>query len=431
MSAAKGPHERSDGATGRVRARSSRPTTVRVLVSRTRLVLATAVAAATVAIVSSAAAPDVLAPTWLTGLVVGLVAWAIGLSVALIVAARATRPGRPRRWPEPDHPIPPNDVRRQAPAARRSRRVRTPNGARRLGAERALWLGETDITHEADGLADWLEGLRPRDGRLVVGLTHSAATIVNLRRWADTIADRVAPDSGWVLAVDLSGEVQASPGVSEVARGEIDLVGAAVRDGERQVLWLGPGRRPRPAAEFGELLARIPAPVHTVLAVLPPVGTDAIPAAAGHLDRIVLVASPGITSERRLRAALNGTEAVVDVVLVGPRGADPEDGPRQDSQEPTLIGPPTSPRQPPTDELIASIWDREDAQAEPPTLGAPLSPDAIWTREEERRDGPAAVGSAAGDRGEEPDSTVRLVWPRADDDPGDDDAGPADPRVLP
>jgi hypothetical protein len=70
---------------------------------------------------------------------------------------------------------------------------------------------------------------------------------------------------------------------------------------------------------------------------------------------------------------------------------------------------------PDAEDLLGTVWGREEAHAGRPPIGSPLSPAEVWTREGEQREpaDPAESEDAPRPREDEPDtSTVRVVRAR-------------------
>jgi hypothetical protein len=383
---------------GRSRWRQRLGTAIR----RTDLVTATAVAVSVATLSIALLTPGTLPLDASTGLVVGILAWIAGMTLAAFAGdRRGAREGeRGDRGTEPVPQHPPHDVRVKAPQRSRARYLRTAGGARRHGADRSLRL-QGDRREGARELATLLEG-RGDTELLKIGVAPMDHHLAGAG-WGEDIAEQFAREGNRVLLVDLRQAAASAPGVTDVARGQVGLGEAVTYHDTLKLARLGPGSDRRSAAvELGAVLATPPINVETVVVCLPPLGAAAVPAVAQVVDHLAFIAVRDRTLLDSVRRAVDvaGTDVEVTVALVDAGAgsasdpaaphATPEPEPvwPASGHAPTAAGPCDLP---PT---RSEVWGREIAHASE-ELDATLDPDAIdidavWA--DEREGTPAGGG---------------------------------------
>ena len=293
-----------------------------VLDRRGPLALWAAGVLAAIALVIAAAAPGVIAPSALVGLLVGVASLAAGVAVAAALDAL--------------------DVR-----------VRGPRHVRSAGGDLVGLLPVGVRDDDAADLATAVVEARPAGAAMHLGLAPVGAEPDAAAAWSRALAAALGRAGTTVLLADLTGGPTSGPGVLEVVRDRIPLADAVTYVDGAPVAELGAGADV--AAALGAVVSLptlLPDDVGVLLVALPQVSSRAVVNAARVLDQVLLVAEANLTSRVELMASLDALRVAgcaPQVVLV--------DGATYDRIHPG--GDPPAPRPRPTSPLPSVDLDAD------------------------------------------------------------------------
>ncbi len=255
---------------------------------RRRGMIATAAGVSLLGLVLAIVAPGLVPPTPLVGAVVGVVAVALAVVVAIgLDMADLTVRG---------------DRHIRAAGAHLLATVTGPPAADTLG-----------------GLVDELDDQLPREGTVWVGLAPAASNVRNVPAWTGTIGAALAGRDRRLLVIDLAAEAspEGQPGVAEIVRDGLRLSQSVAFDPVLSLARVGPG----PSQEEGltalpALHDRVPPDVDIVLVTLPPVSRRGALTACTALDHVIVLAEQDRTPRVSLIATLDAVETSASSVAV-------------------------------------------------------------------------------------------------------------------
>jgi outer membrane biosynthesis protein TonB len=188
-----------------------------------------------------------------------------------------------------------------------------------------------------------------------------------------------------VVVIDLAdGPTPGRPGVVEVVHDELQLGEAVDFDRELLLARLGAGADDVAALEMlTGLVPRLPSDIELLVVALPPLGQPGALAAAGSLDRVLVLAESGRTPRVDLIASLDAIDATATasaVVLIdpsaGPVDDDPAAPPAAELTAPPVAEPVTEPVVEPAAPPIAPQVAQPAVEPAAEPIAEPVAPPA-------------------------------------------------------
>lgn len=264
-----------------------------ILESRRRILLVAALGLSLVGILAALILPQFVPPRPVVGAAIGLAAALLAVAVAVAVDSA--------------------DL-----IVRGARHVRT------AGGQVAAVLGADVTPSAAADLADRIDARAAAGGRHWVAVAPASRSFGSVSAWADALGIALSDAGRRVVVIDLAeGATPGPPGVCEIVDDELKLGQAVVFDPERMLARLGPGAdHARALRVLTGLVPRLPSDIEILVLALPPLGEPGALAAAGMLDRVLVVAAVDETPRVDLIASLDAvdaTDTAAEVVLVDRR----------------------------------------------------------------------------------------------------------------
>ena len=246
-----------------------------VLGRRGRFAVVLAAVLSALGLVAALTVPDVVAPSALVGVLVGLTTLAVGIALALALDAL--------------------DVR-----------VRGPRHVRSSGGELVALLPEDAAARDASDLAAAVRAVHPAGSTLHLGVAPVGEDLTSAGAWARALAEALADAGSSVLLVDVATGTTGGRGILEVVRDRVPLADVVTYADGRTLAVAGPGAdRAQALQALVTLPTVLPADVDVLLVALPPVVTRTAVNASRVLDQVLFVAEANLTSRVELMASLD------------------------------------------------------------------------------------------------------------------------------
>jgi hypothetical protein len=286
-----------------------------VLGRRGRFTLVVAAVLSALTLILAIALPNVVPPTALVGLLMGVTALAVALALALALDAL--------------------DVR-----------VRGPRHVRSSGGELVALLPADAAPSDAVDLADAVRAVHMPGSTLHLGLAPVGEDLTSSVAWTRALAEALADSGSSVLLVDLATGSTTSPGILEVVRDRRPLAEVVTYADGRSLALAGPGADRLAALQALITLPTVlPEDVDVLLVALPQIVTRSAVNASRVLDQVLFVAEANLTSRVELMASLDALRVAgcgPQVVLVDGgtyTALRPERAPAAREREPARLDP--------------------------------------------------------------------------------------------
>jgi hypothetical protein len=242
---------------------------------RGRVTVVVAAALTALALVSAVAAPGLVPPRAIVGVLVAITALAVGMALTLALDAL--------------------DVR-----------IRGPRHVRSSGGELVALLPGTATTRDASDLADAVRAVQVPGTMLHLGLAPVGEDLTSAAAWTRVLAESLADGGASVLLVDIATGPTDGPGIAEVVRDRTPLSAVVTYVEGRSLAVAGPGPdRIQALQALITLPTVLPGDVDVLLVALPQIVTRSAVNASRVLDQVLFVAEANLSSRVELMASLD------------------------------------------------------------------------------------------------------------------------------